>query len=57
VNLEITADTPHYSVFENEQGIRTYLVYNPYQKPLEVSFSDGVKITANPSGLTKELVK
>ena len=53
VNLEITADTPHYSVFENEQGVRTYLVFNPTQKSLEVSFSDGVKVDAVPQKLTR----
>jgi len=51
--LEITADTPHYSVFENEQGVRTYLVYNPTQKSLEVNFSDGVKVDAVPQKLTR----
>jgi hypothetical protein len=53
VNLEITADTPHYSVFENEQGVRTYLVFNPTASKIEVKFSDGTKFTAAATTLTK----
>jgi hypothetical protein len=53
VNLDVTADTPHYSVFENEQGVRTYLIYNPTQKSLEVNFSDGVKVDVAPQKLTR----
>jgi hypothetical protein len=53
VNLEITADTPHYSVFENEQGIRTYLVYNPTREQLKTTFSDGTILNATGSGLFK----
>jgi len=56
VNLEITADTPHYSVFENEQGVRTYLIYNPTEKSLEVSFSDGTVIRADALVLTKKTI-
>ena len=52
VNLQVTADTPFYSVFDNEKGIRTYLVYNPKKENVEVKFSDGSQLTAQPNGLT-----
>jgi len=53
VNLEITADTPHYSVFENEQGVRTYLIYNPTNEVIEVKSSDGVKVKGTAKQVTK----
>ena len=53
VNLDVTADTPHYAVFENDQEVRTYLVFNYSEQPLKVEFSDGVIVEASPKQLTK----
>ncbi|MBS0188733.1 MAG: hypothetical protein JSS51_11730, partial [Planctomycetes bacterium] len=40
VNAAISADTPHYAVFE-KSGVRRYIAWNPGTTTLGVHFSDG----------------
>jgi endoglucanase Acf2 len=51
VRLDITANTTCYAVFERE-GQKTYVVYNPGEKPVNVVFSDGHRMAAPARTLT-----
>ncbi|MGH7243356.1 MAG: glycosyl hydrolase, partial [Phycisphaerales bacterium] len=50
VDSSITADTPHYAVFE-KGGIRRYVAWNPGPSTLGVHFSDGFVLCV-PAGTT-----
>ncbi|MBN8596451.1 MAG: carbohydrate-binding protein [Planctomycetes bacterium] len=50
VDASISADTPHYAVFE-KNGVRTYVAWNPGATTLAVTFSDGFKLCV-PAGET-----
>jgi len=50
-DASITSSHPYVNVF-NKDGKRTYAAYNFADSPIEVSFSDGKKITAKPKQLT-----
>ncbi|MFN9971236.1 MAG: glycosyl hydrolase, partial [Phycisphaerae bacterium] len=50
VNASITADTPHYAVFE-QSGMRRYVAWNPTGQTLTVHFSDGFTLCV-PAGDT-----
>jgi endoglucanase Acf2 len=50
VNASITADTPHYAVFE-QSGVRRYVAWNPTGQTLTVHFSDGFTLCV-PAGET-----
>jgi hypothetical protein len=52
VDVEVTADTPHYAVFVNG-GARTHLAWNPGTEPITVTFSDGVAGCVPPGGVVK----
>jgi endoglucanase Acf2 len=52
-DLSVTADTPHYAVFRQADGTRTYLVFNPSATPTSVTFSDGTVVEALPGQLTQ----
>ncbi len=45
VNRDVTADWPLYAVFLKD-GTRTYVVCNMAREPIEVHFSDGMKVKA-----------
>ncbi|MGI5121673.1 glycosyl hydrolase [Marinactinospora thermotolerans] len=47
VDTSVTADTPHYAVFEKE-GRRTHVAFNAGTAPLTVTFSDGATLTVEP---------
>jgi endoglucanase Acf2 len=47
----VTADYPFFNVYVKD-GKKTYAVYNYGASPLTVNFSDGMKVTAGPNGLT-----
>lgn len=49
----VTANTSMYSVFKNNNGVRTYLVYNAKDSIVSVNFSDGKSIEVNPRSLVK----
>jgi hypothetical protein len=44
VDTKTTADTPTYAVFD-KGGKRTHIAFNPTDKPLLVTFSDGASVT------------
>ena len=44
LDTKITADTPTYAVFD-KAGKRTHIAFNPTDKPLLVTFSDGASMT------------
>lgn len=50
-DASVTSNHPYVNVF-NKDGQRTYAAYNFEDTPLEVSFSDGKKLTAAPKQLT-----
>jgi endoglucanase Acf2 len=50
-DASVTADQPLATVFVKE-GKRTYAAYNGSGKPLDVTFSDGTRLTARPRALT-----
>lgn len=50
VDSSITADTPHYAVFE-KSGVRTYAAWNPGDHTIGVHFSDGFVLCV-PAGQT-----
>ncbi len=52
-DLSVTADTPHYAVFRQADGTRTYLVFNPSATPTSVTFSDGTVVEALPNQLSQ----
>jgi endoglucanase Acf2 len=43
VDVTVTADVPNYTVFINN-GVRTYMAYNPSLIPITVTFSDGASL-------------
>lgn len=49
-DMTVTANTPLYQVF-NKNGAKTYVVYNPTNNQLTVTFSDGKVITASANSL------
>ena len=52
-DFSVTANTPLYSVFKRPDGKRTHLAFNASKQPIEVSFSDGVRLTVAPGQLAK----
>lgn len=50
----VTADTPLHAVFKRADGSRTYLAFNARKAPLEVTFSDGQRLTAAPGKLARQ---
>lgn len=50
-NLGIHADTSLYTVFTREDGVNTYLAYNPLPTPKKVMFSDGTELRVAPRAL------
>ena len=49
--FDIVADTPLYAVFGRDDGINTYLAYNPAAAPKRVMFSDGTELRVAPRTL------
>ncbi len=56
VDTEVTASVPTYAVFKGPKG-KSYVAYNPTTKPVEVSFSDGKKLTVKPRSLGLKVSK
>ena len=52
-DFSVTADTVLYSVFKKNDGKKTYLAYNAGKAPIQVSFSDGQKMTVAPNKLAR----
>ena len=52
-DLSIRADSPHYGVFRQAGGTRTYVAYNPGDDPRLVRFSDGASLEVPPRQLAK----
>ena len=52
-DLSVTADVPLFAVFRNAGG-RTYLAYNAGPSPIEVTFSDGVKLAVAARSLARK---
>ncbi len=52
-DFSVTADTVLYSVFKKKDGKKTYLAFNAGKAPIQVSFSDGQKMTVAPNKLTR----
>jgi endoglucanase Acf2 len=52
-DLSVTADTPLFSVFRNAAG-RTYLACNAGADPIDVTFSDGVRLKVSPHALAQK---
>lgn len=50
-DFSVTANTPLHAVFKRADGSRTYLAFNARNTPLEVSFSDGQRLTVAPGTL------
>ena len=48
-DCSFVADHPLHAVFQNA-GVRTYVIWNMADKPLEVTFSDGQKVSATKRG-------
>ena len=55
-DASVMADHPFTNVF-NKNGVKTYVAYNFGTRPLDVSFSDGTKLTAKPQSLTVQKAK
>jgi endoglucanase Acf2 len=53
VNPNVTANHPIYAVFDKD-GVRSYVVYNFSDSPVEVEFSDEKIMTAGPNDFTVE---
>lgn len=51
-DLNITANTQFYAAFKSAKGQRTYMAYNPTQTALDVRFSDGYVLKAQPMKLS-----
>jgi endoglucanase Acf2 len=47
----VTADTPLYAVFKKNNGPRTCCAWNTAAGPLEVTFSDGTRLTVPPNSV------
>jgi len=43
-DLSVRADTPHYGVFRQSGGARTYVAYNPGDEARTIRFSDGTSL-------------
>jgi hypothetical protein len=56
VDTTITADTPTYAVFKN-QDARTYVAFNPTAQKTTVTFSDGTSLSSMPRQLSYRIVK
>ena len=53
-DTSVWANIMTHAVFKNNQtGQKTYVAYNPSEKPAEVSFSDGVKVTVEPKKVVR----
>ena len=52
--LDITSDDPLSLVFENKDGITTYVAYNPTNEEKTVTFSDGKVIKVAPKAQSEE---
>jgi endoglucanase Acf2 len=52
-DVEISADTPLYSVFKRADGRRTYLAFNAGKAPITVRFSDGKTLAVEPGRLAR----
>lgn len=50
-DFSVTADTPLYAVFKRANGSRSYHAFNARKTPLEVTFSDGKRMTVAPGAL------
>jgi endoglucanase Acf2 len=50
-DLGVTANTALYAVFKRPDGQRTHLAYNAGKTPIQVQFSDGVRLTVAPAQL------
>ena len=51
--LSISADTNLYAVFKNQEGKKTYLVFNQSDNEIWVKFSDGFQLKAKGNRLTR----
>lgn len=51
---DLTADYPGALAFDDENGERTYVVYNFSAQPITVTYSDGRQVTATAKGFTLE---
>jgi endoglucanase Acf2 len=47
VDTKVTADIPTFAVFD-KAGKKTHVAWNPTDKPITVTFSDGVKLPVAP---------
>ena len=54
LDTTVTADTPHYAVFQNDDGTY-YVFYNPDSVAKTVRFSDGYEVLASPRQVGAEL--
>ncbi len=52
-DFSISADTPLHAVFKRGDGSRTYLAFNARRAPLDVRFSDGIRMTVPPGQLAR----
>ena len=50
----VTANTTLYSVFKNSEGRKTYLAFNAGATDLQVTFSDGKKMSVAAGKLARE---
>ncbi len=50
-DASVTADHPFVNVF-TKNGRKTYAAYNFNASPLDITFSDGTRLTATPKALT-----
>jgi hypothetical protein len=50
----VTANTPLYSVFKTPEGRKTYLAFNAGSSEIQVTFSDGKKMTVAAGKLARE---
>lgn len=52
-DFSVTADTTLYGVFRNAAGARSYLAFNPGDRPLRVRFSTGRELQVAPRALAR----
>jgi hypothetical protein len=54
VDTNVTADIPTFAVF-NKAGKKTHAAWNPTDKPITVTFADGVKVQVEPGTVKTEI--
>lgn len=52
--FNVLADIPSYSVFKDENGFLTYVVYNPFNIERLVTFSDGFSMIVQPRSMESQ---